>query len=230
MPNTNHIDIPCLVIQLNQQQFITNNSVVGSLMQVPCDGLKDSVDYWFVPVKDEGIFSILQPILKIDTDGNAVPKPTFDSFTVCRVRDRLTNYTYWIYGSISDFNNSCATCCGDAAVPMPGIGGITVTIAPCQIICLRNDSDDLYSVFGLPTLVAGQSYFPIGSYDNIAFTSSAGGGYATRNLLLTFLNASWTNTGSPASGAIVWTSPDPLTLIATGGHEGESICVLVNTV
>ena len=231
MANVYPQQIPCLVIQLNEQQFIKDNAVIGSVMNVPTNNVFiNSVDYWFVPVKDEGIFSILQPILKIDTDGNPVPQPSYDSRTVFRVQDGISNNCYWVYGSVADFNDAASSCCGDSPpILMLGIDGIDWVIAPCSIICLLNEESDYYSIFGLPSLAAGETYFPIGAYDNTAFPDANPNGYATIADLLVFLNANYTNTGSPPA-EFVWTSPDDLTLIATGGFLGESLCIFIEAI
>src|SRR5580765_7858359 len=188
--------IPCFVVQLNNQQLISEDGAIGKVENVPCrDSLVDEVLYWCSPVKDEGIFDALQFRLAIYPNAD---KPTFDSFLVQRIRDKLTNYTWWVYVlTVNDFKNSCNSCCGDAAIPMPGVNGdFHPVFAPCQTLCAENNSDQLEGVFGIPTLGAGQQYYPYGSYDNVALPS-APTSYASIAALLVFLNAHWTNVGSP---------------------------------
>jgi len=103
-------------------------------LNVPCkDSIVDEDLYWCSPVSDEGIFSALQFRLAL---GSNVTQPTVDSFYVQRVRDKLTNYTWWIYVlTKNDFKNSCNTCCGASTIAMPGIdGSFNPIIAPCQLI------------------------------------------------------------------------------------------------
>ena len=225
------VSVPCLVIQLNNRQFIFQNNIVGQVMQVPCRlSLLNPIDYWMVPAKDEGMFTTLWPVLMLNGQ-TAVPQPTFDSFSVTRVQDTQTNYVWWIYGTADDFTNSCSTCCGVTPTPMPGLSGFDIQIAPCSTVCtLAANGIQYESFFGLPTLPAGETYYPYGSYNNVALPSASGSGYSSVALLLAFLNTNWTNLGSPAV-TFVWTaSADNLTLFATGGNFGDSLCVVVESI
>lgn len=215
--------IPAFVIQMNNQQFITDG-VIGHVENVPCRNVfVDEVLYWASPVKDEGIFSAIEFRL---VNGDNIAKPTYDSFLVQRIRDKLSNYTWWVYvNTANDFKNSCNTCCGAASIPMPGItGDFNPVIAPCQTLCAENADGDLEGVFGLPTLSGSQQYYPYGSYDNVALSSS-GSSFASIAALLVYLNANWTNVGSPNT-TFVWTASGT-TLIATGGIAGHQLCVTV---
>lgn len=218
--------IPCFCLQVNEQQFIQLNGVIGKVYDVPCKNvLIDKELYWFVPVKDEGIFSAFSPILAVNADA---ARPTFDSILVQRVRDKLTNYSWWFaVNSADDFKNSCNTCCGDGAVPMPFLTGYNPVIAPCQRICdSTNDAGAYISIFGIPALGAGQNYYAVGSYENVALPSS-GTSFANLAALLAYLNSNWTNVGSP-NVTFVWTaSGDGLTLTATGGTLFSNLCVYI---
>lgn len=225
--------IPCLVIQENNQQFITDNTITGKVLNVPCrDVFVDEVLYWGVPVKGDGMFTTIQWILATGSDA---AQPTFDSFLVQRIRDKDSNYTWWVYVLNKDnFKNSCATCCGVAAVPMPGVNGSFMpTIAPCQVACIVNGDGDYYEVYGLPVLPDGETYFPVGSYNNVElFADASGSGYATVGALITYLDSKTTGLG-PASPAvtITWSaSGDGLTLIATGMNLGDSLCILIESI
>jgi len=211
--------IPCYVVQMNNQVFITDDEIVGQILEVPCrNALIDDVEYWAVPVKDYGVFTTLDYILAV---GENAAAPTFDSFLVVRVRDKLSGNTWWVYGTKDDFIASCSTCCDSPAIPMPGTqDGFVIRIQPCEILCLQNDLGAFYSRWGLPSLAAGQRYFPFGSYNNLPLFPGAATGYATVAALLAFLNTRWT--------PFVWTaSADNLTLTATGGSEGSSLCVTI---
>ncbi len=102
--------VPCFCVQLNNEQFISDTGVIGKVINVPCrNSFVDEVLYWCSPVKDEGIFNQLQFRLAV---GDNLAKPTYDSFLVQRVRDKLSNNTWWIFVNTSnDFLNSCNTCC-----------------------------------------------------------------------------------------------------------------------
>jgi hypothetical protein len=204
---------------MNNQLFITDDEVIGQILEVPCrNALIDDVPYWAVPVKDAGIFTTLDYILQ--ADDNIAP-PTFDSFLVVRVRDKLSGNAWWVYGTKMDFITSCSTCCDSPPIPMPGTSGtFVIRIQPCQDICLQNPIGTFFTVWGLPSLLPGQSYFPFGSYNNAPLFPGAGIGYSTVAALLVFLNSKWT--------PFVWTAtPDNLTLYGTGGALGDSLCVTI---
>jgi hypothetical protein len=197
------------------------------MLGVPCkNDFIDDPDYWMVPIEDSGIFTVLQPIPIADSPS----APTVDSFPVFRVRDKLSGYTWWIYGTHSDFDQSCATCCGGSPVAMPVPPGGQINVAPCNQICETNSAGQYITVAALPQVIAGDVYFPYGSYNNVALPAAAGGGYSSISALLAFLNASWTNVGSPVA-TFVWTlSADQMTLTATGGFSGDELCFVVASV
>ncbi len=222
-----NIQIECFVIQQNNEQFILTQGVVGEVRNVSCRNVFiDDVLYWASPIKDEGLFAGWQ--YRLATDENAA-QPTFDSFLVQRIRDKISGYTWWVYvTSNDDFKNSCNTCCGDDEIPMPGVNGsFRPVIAPCQILCdMVNQNGQVYAIFGIPT-VTGAQYYPVGSFNNVALPT-APASYNSIAALLVFLNASWTNVGSP-NKTFIWTASGN-TLIATGGVEGDELCVTINSV
>ena len=66
----------------------------------------------------QGIFTGLDFELK---EGNYLAQPTFDSFSVFRIRDKISNNYWIIYGTKADLIASCSTCCdGSTPIPMPG--------------------------------------------------------------------------------------------------------------
>lgn len=225
-----NIVIPCFVIQQNNEQFILTQGVVGLVRNVDCRNVFIDDDlYWASPIKDEGIFSGWQYRIAV---GENAAQPTFDSFYVQRIRDKISGYTWWVYvTSKDDFKNSCNTCCGDSEIPMPGVnGGFAPVIAPCQLLCDMIDvNGDLYALFGIPSLPAGSEFYATGSYNNEALPSSSSS-FATVAELLAYINSNWTNVGSP-NVTFVWTaSVDELTLTATGGISGDSLCVTIYTI
>jgi len=229
MSQISTVQVPCYVIQLNNTLIINNDQVIGKTLQVPCrNDFQDDPNYWFVPVKDSGILSAFTPVPKVYPYDDTHP-PTFDSIPVFRVRDKLSGYTWWIYGTNDNFTQSCATCCGSSAVPMPTPPSPLI-FAPCDSLCITDDDGNYYSVTALPTLVGSEKYFPVGAYNDVALPAASGSGYSSPSALLSFLNANWKHVGSPDAG-FVWTlSSDNLTLIATGGFDGDSLCVQVLTV
>lgn len=228
MSQISTVQVPCYVIKFNNTLIINSEQVIGQVLQVPCrNDFQDDPDYWAVPVRDSGIFTTLSFLPKGPTFPNA---PTFDSFTVFRVRDKLSGYTWWIYGGNADFTNACSTCCGVGAIPMPGtLVAPVIRISPCDTLCIQNANGSFYSITALPYLTTGV-YFPYGSYNGVALPVASGSGYATPTLLLAFLNANWTNIGSP-NATFVWTlSADNITLTATGGNLNDTLCITIATI
>ena len=222
MAQISTITIPALVISYNNNLFLDpNNSelITGKVLYVPCRNLEfDNEDMWAIPVKDAGVFTGCEFQLK---NGIFLNQPTFDSFTVFQIKDKLADEQWIIYGTRTDFINSCATCCGASAVPMPGISpAFGERIAPCELMDLTNDSEQPYMLFGLPSLQGSERYYPVGSRNNVGYTQASANGYSSISDLLTFLNANFT--------PYTWTvSADNLTLTATGGSIGDSLCISV---
>jgi hypothetical protein len=235
MPQIPNALIPCYVVQLNNTIFIQGDQVVGRVLDVPCkNDFIDDPNYWAVPIKDGGIFTTLEYILVALSPA----QPTYDSFPVFRVRDKLSGYFWMIYGNHDNFVSSCSTCCDDATIPMPHTtDGFIINIAPCDTIgdvnnFAQNTAGKYYSTTALPVLQGTETYYPYGSYNNVAFPSAAAHGYANPTLLLAYLNATWTNVGSP-NVTIVWTlSADNLTLFATftGSLIGDTFCIVVSNI
>jgi len=237
MAQISTVSIPCLVVQMNNKVFATPDGIIGRVEQVPCRAvLIDSVPFWASPVKNFGIYDPTALQYRVDLSPND-SAPTYDSFLVQRVRDKISGYTWWIYITEAEGNqfiNSCATCCGADAVAMPGINGIDIVIAPCQNICAQNAEGKYEAVFGLPTLTADNpSYHPIGSFDNVELATALN--YDNVADLLTFLNANWNPLGNSSPNfAVTWTaSDDELSLIATFDNAlivDHELCVNVSAV
>ncbi len=225
------VTIPCWVIQFNNTQYTQDaETVIGKELLVPCrDVVFDPDDYWAVPIKDSGIFTGLEYVPKT---GVYLAQPTYDSFTVFRIRDKFFNQYWWIYGTKADFIASCATCCGDAAVPMPGLDSFSLRIAPCQEFCVAETNGTFRAYFGIPSLSGILRYFPYGSFNNVALTAASGAGYASTNALLTFLNANWINfpVRSPQPTAIWSIENGGLVATFTNAIAGDYICMSVITV
>lgn len=221
--------IPCLVVRYNNQDYIENSTIIGQTLDVPCRNVDiEEVGYWCVPVKNFGVFSEFQMMLQVEKGQNGrfnVPQPTFDSFSVFKVKDKASAKSWWIYGTKEQFINSCSTCCGSATSPMPGIDGqFAPIIAPCHVFCdMRNPANTAYrNVFALPNAYGPDTWFPVGSYNNVAFTAANPAGYATPALLLAFLNANW-NQGATLTWSL---SADNITLFVDGGALNDTICAI----
>jgi hypothetical protein len=212
---------------MNHVPFITdpaNENVVGKVIDVPCknDNIYDNEDGWAVPIQDSGIFTGFDFLL---AQGEDTEQPTADSIGVFRLRDK--NYNEWlIYGTKNDFLKSCASCCGDDGIPMPGIDpAFDLMVAPCQVLDILDDNGEPYMLFGIPTLGAGEVYFPYGVYNNATLTPASASGYATKSDLLAFLN------GTPDWNIFTWdfADADEIVLRATGGDDeiNQTLCVSV---
>ncbi len=217
--------IPCTVVQMNNQQFFNADAgTIGAIENIPCRNVfVDEVLYWCSPVKDYGLFDALEFRL-VDTANPIGTPPTFDSFIVQRIRDKISGTTWWVYvENANNFLNSCATCCGDAAVPMPTPD--PYFIAPCQIICAQNDDGDLEAVYGIPT-PGSAGFIAVASFDDTVLPT--GDPVADVNALVSFANSNWSSLGTSSPPATAtWSSPDDLTLVATlsDDAEGHSLCV-----
>lgn len=227
LPQIGTVTVPALVIAFNNLTFVEQtetDTVIGKILNVPCrDILYDNLDRWAIPQKNFGVFSgfNFEYKVKVNAYVDYTAQPTYDSFTVFRIRDTKSLNEWIIYGTQEDLITSCATCCDGDPVPMPGISpSFLLSIAPCQLVDIVNGGGTPYGVFGLPTLGAGQNYFPYGGHNNVGYPSANANGYSTVAALLVFLNANFT--------PYVWTvTADNLTLIATGGSLDDLLCINV---
>lgn len=220
------VTVPALVIALNGVLFTdgyhgyNGEEVIGKVIDVPCrDILYDNTDRWGIPVKDSGIFTGLDFEYK---KGDYLLQPSYDSIPVFRITDTKSTFEWFIYGTKADLIASCSTCCdGSTPIPMPGTSpNFAIRIAPCQVVNLTNGIGNPYMFFAIPTLAAGEKYYPYGSRNNVAFPSASPNGYSTINALLAFMNANWT--------PYTWTvSGDNITLTGTGGAANDTLCVSV---
>lgn len=236
MPQIPNALIPAYVVQLNDTIFIEGDQIIGRVLDIPCkNDFIDDPNYWAVPVKDGGIFTTLNYLLVAQYPN----QPTYDSFPVFRVRDKLSGYFWYAYGTHDDFVNSCSTCCGSGAILMPHTtDGYVINIAPCSTVGSEwgyavNAQGQLYMTWALPTLTGLETYYPYGAYNNVAFPSASPSGYTTPEALLTYLNTEWTNFGSP-NVTVTWSlSADGLTLFSTftsGAVRGDQICVVISNI
>ncbi len=208
--------IPALVIQLKDVQYLCNDGVgsIGEMQNIPCNLQMEDAEYWAVPQKGNGIFTNLRWVLLTDSP----TAPSYDSFVCFRIYDKLTGYPIYVRGTFDEYKNSCNYCCGDAPTPMPTDVPL---IAPCQDLCeIVNANGQYQAIFGLPQLGVGQTYNPEGAYNNNPFPAPNPAGYSSVAALLVFLNANW--------NPFTWTaSSDGLTLVATGGNLGDTVCGII---
>jgi hypothetical protein len=220
--------IPALVIQRNNTVFIATTGVtvqksggseilagIGLSTEIPTaeDGGVPDGDYWAIPTADSGIvtsFTYL-PYNANDPIGSIQPNP--QAFKVCRIMNTKASDYWYIVGTVAQY----ITADGGAALPTT----ITTLVGPCQDLGVWDINNKYFVVLQLPALkLPNTTYFPYGYFNGVALPSGANAGYATSAALLTFLNANWTNVGSPNS-TITWTvSADGLTLL---GEENNGV-------
>ncbi len=226
--NIAQVVIPAHVIQLNNSQFIEDGAIVPQVLEVPCQQTHiDLSTYWAIPTKDNGIFTGWQYQPTLTETGKDIPKPTYDSFEVLRIRDKISGYTWWLGNSMTQYTENCNACCDGDTTPLTFDPPI---IAPCQNICdATNDDGNYYVVFAAPTLGDSEQYVVNGAFDNVniaEFTST------DLDDLITDLNANFTNVGDASPPySIVWTR-DGNTIIGTiqGGFGlNSSLCLVITT-
>lgn len=226
MPNTiANITVPGPVIQFNNKLYLDENGQYDPhTLNIPCgvNAWVDDIQHWFVPIKDFGIVNTEYcEIVPAVGDNPPGSPPTPDSLLVLRIRDKYKPYfTWWVACTIADYYASCQTCCGATFVPIPA--PVLPVIVPCQQICL-DASGVLKAVFGAPA-DAG-TFTAHGQYNGEVIQILSGA--ATLADLVILMNNFWGVIGSPA-GTFVWTSSGN-TVIATGGNEGDSLCVIITS-
>lgn len=232
----NTVAIPCLVFDKNKEpNYDFASYILGEIMNVECRNVEtDAVGWWAIPQKDYGIFSGLQYLPQYDNQGNYIPQPSYDSQPCFRIQDKVTEITeYFIYGTIENFYAACATCCGSGGyIPMPGTDGTFILrIAPTVVLGnITNSSGQNLFYQGLPSLAAGQNYFPFGGYNNIPFPNASPTGYPNTTTLVAWLNANASAVGSPSVPTLVWSYVSDQAggrIISTGGAVGDIIGMTV---
>lgn len=239
--------LQALVIQKNNTVFISPVSgitvalVTGATVQVSGLGLIDEIptpdiggtidgDFFLVP-NTYGYVSGFTPVPYNAGDPNQTTPP-FQALTCFRLTSRFTNDIWWCLGTqaqyITAYNSGAALPTVINAANFPSLSG--GFLAGCQNLCFPNANNQYYIELGLPTLTGNTRYFPYGYFNNVALPAGTATGYVSTTTLLTFLNANWTNLGSPAT-AIVWTvSADGLTLTGTETAGGGNDVICANIV
>lgn len=223
--NIGTIYIPAPVLQLKDTQFIQDGVIVPQYLEVPCRSqFIDLYQYWAVPTKDNGIFTGLWMQPAFTETNQAIAQPSYDSFKVLRIRDKDSDYSWYLMCTLTQYTAACNTCCGSAFTPIPF--PTVPVIAPCEILCDAINTDGNYFVvFAAPP--EGDNYIINGSYDNeqiAQFTAT------TLDNLVTQLNTHFGTIASPAT-TIVWTRSG-ITIIGTvqgGLGLGISLCLKINS-
>jgi hypothetical protein len=202
--------IPALVIRFNNEDFINPDLSVGAIKEVPTPdgGASLESDVWIVPVNLGFPSGFTYTPYNVNNSAENVA-PLF-AVAGCKLSSNKSADDYILLGTTAQYVTAVG---GGTAMPTawPTLSHTRPLIPACQTIGGLNASvPPLYNaVFGLPSLVAGYTYFPFGFLNGVALTSAAAGGYSTISALLTFLNASWSSVGT-------WTATgDNLTLIVT---------------
>jgi hypothetical protein len=223
--------IPALVIQRNNTVFISTTGVtvqksggseilagIGLSTEIPTaeDGGVPDGDYWAIPTADSGIVSSFTYLPYNANDPIGSIPPNVQAFKVCRIMNTQASDFWYIVGTVAQY----ITADGGAALPTT----ITTLVGPCQDLGVWDINNKYFVVLQLPAISTASNtnsrYFPFGSFNGVLLPAAANAGYASSAALLTFLNANWTNVGSPNS-TITWTvSADGLTLL---GEENNGV-------
>lgn len=227
--------ISAKVIKHNNHTFIDEDGVVGSIMPIPTPqggGVLDG-DYWAVPITDHGVFTSFNYYIASPTDDTP---PSLDSFHVFRMyrakadgRDSwyvVGRTTYPGLGSPAENGyvqaSSDAECCAVSPRQLP----TTVPfIAGCQLMCTWDANSKYFAIYGAPTLIGNQRYYPNGYVNGVKITGQTATGYATTGTLLTFLN-------SGITGALgTWTYANGQFKVTQSNGAGiDVICLSIATV
>lgn len=228
--------IPALVIKHNNVVFMnTDTLTAGTIMSIPTPGSGAVIDgdFWAVPINDNVVsgFNYI-PCAATDT---VAPSP--QSFHVFKLTNRFGNDVWVVRGKTTDLAGGGspstgfgyiqvaqdAECC--SATPRTLPTDIPV-IAACQTLCNWDVNNKYFGEFGLPALVGNSRYYAYGYYNGTLLTAGTATGYATKDLLLAFLN-------SGAWGAIgTWTydaaaNGNSLKVTLAGGTGIDKICMSV---
>jgi|ERR1700722_2914967 len=236
-----------LVIQQNNTVFISPNTGIsvglvtgatvqviglGALQELPTPDLGGTPDgdFFLVP-NNLGYVSGFTPV-PYNAGDPTQTTPPFQAITAFRLTTRYSNDVWWVLGTqaqyIAAYNSGAALPTVINAANFSNLAG--GFLAGCQTACLQNASGQYFIELGLPTLTSNSRYFPYGYFNNVALPAGTATGYVSTTTLLAFLNANWTNVGSPST-AIVWTvSADGLTLTGTETAGGGNDVICANIV
>lgn len=228
--------IQALVIQKNDNVYkcpagsvgVNVSGQLGQLQAIPTpSGATVEGDFWAIPVGLNWFSGFkYRPTSATDT---AAPTP--DSFHVVKIVDKNSE-DFWYLRGVS--SNNTAGNYGYVQASQDAENGLVSgartmptdvpLIAGRQDACIPNSAGAYFVTTGIPSISGTQTYKPFGWVNGVALPAAATNGYTTTGALLTFLNASWTNFGSPAQ-PVVWTiTSDGLTLIGTEtGGDGADV-------
>lgn len=208
--------ISASVLQYNNDVYVNGGVNPGKTLLIPTPNSGGYVfsDYWATPI-GEGIVSGYN---YTPCEAADATKPDPQSFHVVRINSTQSRDDWYAYGTSRNYMDASddAECCASPARDMPTD---IPDAAACQSIC-SNSAGAFLAVLGLPTLGAGEKYFPFGTFNGVALASASGAGYANKTALLVFLNANWLNGNLAGTWAI---TADGLTLTNTlsGGDDSD---------
>lgn len=208
---------PALVIQKDTYILNNSNGTFGQIQLIPTPmsgGMVDG-DYWATPVTDNGIVGTGFTYTPAQPGDVLATAPDIQSFHVVRIimqtNQSNISTTWWVVGNSSQYILSAADAEVGHASPPVLMPQTLAAFVPSQTLCLQDANGAYFAVLGAPTLGAG-AYFVKGYLNGVALPAASPSGYATADLLLTFLNTA--TTGWAAVGT--WTkTADNLTFIAT---------------
>lgn len=226
--------ISALVIKhMNDVYLNPATLAVGSIMSIPtpgAGGVPDG-DFWAQPITGNGIVTGFDYIPCAPTD--TVP-PTVQSFHVFKLTNRFGNDKWVVRGTTTAATAGSPASCGyiqasaDAeccAVSPCKLPTDTPVLAGCHILCQWDSNSKYFTEIALPVLSSNLRYYPYGYYNNVLLPAAVSTGYATKALLLAFLNAgtwgtigTWTiDAGSNQAGVkVTQASGDGTSVVCVG--------------
>lgn len=141
---------------------------------------------WFVPERRGGIF------FQYNMDYGA-SAPTTDSVRTVRLKNEVTQETFWILGTEADWLERANGCCGETPV-MPEItfpNPVAIEEPCCETVISESACTYTYRAVALAK-ITGQKYQLEGRCGGTEFTPAPpGAGFATAALALTWAQANW---------------------------------------
>jgi hypothetical protein len=173
--------IKAVVVRHNTVEYPT-----GLGASIPADNTAVEGTYWRIPVVSGGVFS------KYIYRADAGTKPTPDSVKVVRVRNIISNDTWWVVvpdnGSYATFADLIGVCCDDSTT-MPAVTIPDVIVE--EQGCADDDGNYHYSAV-TSALGSGEVYVGSATLNGAALTALSAVGYASLAAFETAAEAAWT--------------------------------------
>lgn len=184
--------IKAVVVQHNTVEYPS-----GKNASIPAENTEVEGTYWRIPVVSGGVF--LKYIYRAD-DGS---KPTVDSVKTVRVRNIISNDTWWVAvpdnGSYQTFADLIGVCCDDSTtMPAVTIPDVVIEEQGCA------DEDGVYHYIAVTSaLGSGEVYVGSATLNGAALASLSDAGFASLGAFETAAEAAWSPATITVSGTKV---------------------------